>query len=801
MLAIAVLLMFSNALTSSPSKIPTNVPTFDWAQCYAESCYHKAQYPMLWTEADNFCEELGAELASVHSTEENTFLYYLCGSEDSCWLGFSDAEVEGVWEWSDGSNVDYTNWGDGEPNDHWHEDYALLSGPHGRWNDMTDSTANTYAICEKNAAVSTFDSSPCYGNSCYFKTPSQMTWDEANTTCLGLGAELASVHSLEENTYLYILCGTESSCWHGFTDAAVEGKWEWSDGSNVEFTNWENGEPNNNFNEDYAAIEGETSQWNDWGGNYDAYAICQKSDTIPAIVWSECYGNSCYYKTPSEMSWIEANMTCVGLGVELASVHSDEESTFLFHFCGYDSDCWIGLTDEQDEGRWKWTDGGDFDYENWGSGQPNDHWNQDYVIFDPSKNGQWNDKGNSWQAHAICMKAAPTPTPTSDPTNYPTKLPTSMPTLSPSALPTNNPTIAPTNSPTFYPTKYPTSYPTYMPSSDPTLTPTSDPTNYPTELPTYMPTLSPSALPTEYPTIVPTNSPTFYPTMYPTSYPTFMPSSDPTSTPTSDPTNYPTELPTSMPTLSPSALPTENPTIVPTNSPTFYPTMYPTSYPTVMPSSDPTPTPTSDPTNYPTKLPTSMPTISPSASPTDNPTIDPTNSPTLYPTKYPTSYPTYMPSSDPTSTPTSEPTNYPTKYPTHMPTLSPSAFPTSNPTIDPSTSPTLYPTKYPTSYPTYLPSSDPTSKPTNYPTKLPTYMPTLLPSAFPTNNPTIDPTNSPTFDWSQCYAGSCYHKAQSPMSWTEADNFCEDLGAELASVHSTEENTFLYYLCGSEDAC
>merc|ERR1719419_1229464 len=146
-------------------------------------------------------------------------------------------------------------------------------------------------------------------------------------------------------------------------------------------------EPNNNWNEDYAAIEGETSQWNDYGGNYNAYAICQKSDTAPAIVWSQCYGNSCYYKTPSEMLWIEANITCVGLGAELTSVHSDEENTFVFNFCGYDSDCWMGLTDEQAEGYWEWTDGSYFDYENWGSGQPNNYWSQNYVIFDPSKNG------------------------------------------------------------------------------------------------------------------------------------------------------------------------------------------------------------------------------------------------------------------------------------------------------------------------------------------------------------------------------------------------------------------------------
>merc|ERR1712061_842982 len=193
-------------------------------------------------------------------------------------------------------------------------------------------------------------------------------------------------------------------------------------------------------------------------------------------------------------------------------------------------------TDEQNEGNWEWTDGSYFDYENWASGQPNNYWGQNYVIFDPSKNGQWNDKGESHQAHAICMKAAsaqvtlrptsiptylpsldPTPNPTSEPSNSPTKLPTCLPTFSPSNLPTKNPTMDPTNSPTISPTKYPTSYPTYMPSSDPTPTPTSEPTKYPTKFPTHMPTTLPSAFPTNDPTTDPTNSPTLSPTNWPTS--------------------------------------------------------------------------------------------------------------------------------------------------------------------------------------------------------------------------------------------------------------------------------------------
>merc|ERR1719419_527306 len=475
------------------------------------------------------CVGLGVELASVHSLQENTFLYYLCGYNNDCWIGLTDEQVEGNWEWTDGSPVDYENWASGEGKNHWSQDYVhFRKNEKGQWYD-SDKNFKAYAICEKNATVPFFYSSPCQGNLCYYKTPSKMTWDEANTTCLGLGAELASVHSLEKNTYLYILCGSENSCWIGFNDVAVEQEWVWSDGSNVEFTNWEKNEPNNQGNhEDYAVIEGKTSQWNDYGPAWkNAYAICQKSDTIPAIVWSECYGNSCFYKTSSKMLWTEANTTCVGLGVELASVHSLQENTYLFNLCGYDNDCWIGLTDEQVEGNWEWTDGSPFDYENWASGEGNNHGSQDYVHFRRNQKGKWYDNDKNFQAYAICMKSSPAPTET--------------------------------------------------------------------------------------------------------------------------------------------------------------------------------------------------------------------------PTRIFTGKPTPLPSSDKTTTPT--------------------------------------------------------SVPTNYPTKLPTYMPTLSPSAFPTSNPTMDPSNSPTFDWSQCYAGSCYHKAQSPMTWEGADTFCRDLGAELASVQSPEENTFLYYLCGSDDYC
>ena len=49
--------------------------------------------------------------------------------------------------------------------------------------------------------------------------------------------------------------------WFGFTDASVEGTWEWIDGAPVNYTHWDNGEPNQNGNEDCAKIINNNKQW------------------------------------------------------------------------------------------------------------------------------------------------------------------------------------------------------------------------------------------------------------------------------------------------------------------------------------------------------------------------------------------------------------------------------------------------------------------------------------------------------------------------------------------------------------
>uniref|UniRef100_A0A8C6WW05 C-type lectin domain-containing protein n=1 Tax=Neogobius melanostomus TaxID=47308 RepID=A0A8C6WW05_9GOBI len=81
-----------------------------------------------WTESEKSCQSLGANLASIHSAEENAFVVELIKEADVqgvvngqnlfTWIGGHDAVKENVWMWSDGSVWDYAIWGRGQP-DNW----------------------------------------------------------------------------------------------------------------------------------------------------------------------------------------------------------------------------------------------------------------------------------------------------------------------------------------------------------------------------------------------------------------------------------------------------------------------------------------------------------------------------------------------------------------------------------------------------------------------------------------------------------------------------------------------------------
>nr|ACS37721.1 C-type lectin-1 [Heligmosomoides polygyrus] len=80
-------------------------------------------------EAEKACKEKYGHLASIHSKEENDFIYGLAkkslpkvSHDDLCWIGLWKSSKG--WTWTDGSSVNYTNWAPGEPNNVQNAEYC-----------------------------------------------------------------------------------------------------------------------------------------------------------------------------------------------------------------------------------------------------------------------------------------------------------------------------------------------------------------------------------------------------------------------------------------------------------------------------------------------------------------------------------------------------------------------------------------------------------------------------------------------------------------------------------------------------
>jgi uncharacterized repeat protein (TIGR02543 family) len=119
------------------------------------------------------------------------------------------------------------------------------------------------------------------------------------------------------------------------------------------------------------------------------------------------YFNGHSYKLyDNSITWTEAKAACEALGGHLATITTSEEQQFIVSILGFGSKraYWLGATDAEQEGNWKWITGEDWSYTNWDSGnrQPDNDSDEDYLqIYNPpmlysnAAAYKWNDQSNN----------------------------------------------------------------------------------------------------------------------------------------------------------------------------------------------------------------------------------------------------------------------------------------------------------------------------------------------------------------------------------------------------------------------
>ncbi|XP_028264430.1 CD209 antigen-like protein 2 isoform X2 [Parambassis ranga] len=111
---------------------------------------------------------------------------------------------------------------------------------------------------------------------------------------------------------------------------------------------------------------------------------------------------STYYVSSEKKTWQASRDDCRQRGADLIIINSEEEQSFANQFKVY---MWIGLTDLQTEGTWRWVDGTPLSTSYWGTNEPNGARGEncgDIKSFN-AKNS-WNDEKCANSLNWICEK-------------------------------------------------------------------------------------------------------------------------------------------------------------------------------------------------------------------------------------------------------------------------------------------------------------------------------------------------------------------------------------------------------------
>ncbi|NXA40941.1 MRC2 protein, partial [Eudromia elegans] len=308
--------------------------------CYKVFNFDKLQEKRTWIAAQDFCRELGAQLLSLGSYEEEHFvagtLNKIFGEAETeiheqhwFWIGLNRRDPAGdrSWRWSDGLGFFYHNFERSNYDDDDIRDCAVLDLASLQWMPMQCESQLDW-ICKlpkgadvKEPEITTQGAKEWvkYQDAEYKFFEHHSTWVQAQRICTWFQAELVSVHNQAELDFLgqnlkKFSRGQEQHWWIGLHTYENDGRFKWSDGSLLNFISWAPGKPRP-ISKDKKCVY-MTASREDWGDQKCLTAlpyICKRSNAtavkpslppLPSPASGGCPRG--WFPFLSKFRWVEA---------------------------------------------------------------------------------------------------------------------------------------------------------------------------------------------------------------------------------------------------------------------------------------------------------------------------------------------------------------------------------------------------------------------------------------------------------------------------------------------------------------
>lgn len=245
------------------------------------------------------------------------------------------------------------------------------------------------------AAMSTAASQDCpeswleFEGRCLWASDFVVPWRSVAAACrlASPKSQPASVHSQFENAAIDSLLNGRQA-WLGLSRAvAATDNFTWSDGSDLDFTYWNHGQPAKNGDCGVINANNVTGQWATVGCEQVQEFVCELRPQHCPKGWS-LFGDTCYVLNSTHTVYGNAQAAaCSDIvpGAEPVSIHSADVNAFLFSMINSTSSPWIGLQRTSSGGDYTWDDGSALNYTDWYSDPTYSSSNNVYMYYTNSK--------------------------------------------------------------------------------------------------------------------------------------------------------------------------------------------------------------------------------------------------------------------------------------------------------------------------------------------------------------------------------------------------------------------------------